>query len=171
MILNFPKNSTKEEVFNQVEKFLENKNFKVITKDQTRPWGGFFVIAEDQSTEFIEAFLKDIPEAKSQSIGKISPKILVVEPGKRLSWQYHHRRSEVWKVIYGKAGVVTSETDTENPMQTKQLNDVIILKKGERHRLIGTDGWGIIAEIWQHTDTENPSNEDDIVRVTDDFGR
>ncbi len=140
-------------------------------QDQTRPWGGFFVIDEDQSSKFIQTFLKDIPEAKSQSIGKVSPKILVVEPGKRLSWQYHHRRSEVWKVIYGEAGVVISDTDTENPVQTKKLNDVIILKKGERHRLIGTEGWGIIAEIWQHTDPENPSNEDDIVRVTDDFGR
>ena len=171
MQLNFSQTSTKEEVFQQVEKFLHSKNFKIITQDQTRPWGGFFVIDEDQSSEFIETFLKDIPEAKSQSIGKVSPKILVVEPGKRLSWQYHHRRSEVWKVIYGEAGVVTSDTDAENDMQTKKLNDVIILKKGERHRLIGTKGWGIIAEIWQHTDTENPSNEDDIVRVTDDFGR
>lgn len=171
MQLNFSQTPTKEEVFQQVETYLKSKNFKVIDQDQTRPWGGFFVIDENQSSEFIETFLKDIPEAKSQSIGKISPKILVVEPGKRLSWQYHHRRSEVWKVIYGEAGVVTSDTDVENPIQTKKLNDVIILKKGERHRLIGTEGWGIIAEIWQHTDPENPSNEDDIVRVTDDFGR
>jgi mannose-6-phosphate isomerase len=29
----------------------------------------------------------------------------------------------------------------------------------------------MISEIWQHTDAENPSNEDDIVRVQDDFGR
>jgi hypothetical protein len=33
------------------------------------------------------------------------------------------------------------------------------------------DGWGIVAEIWRHTDVENPSNEEDIVRVQDDFGR
>lgn len=32
-------------------------------------------------------------------------------------------------------------------------------------------GWGVVAEIWQHTDKDNPSNEDDIVRVQDDFGR
>jgi hypothetical protein len=29
----------------------------------------------------------------------------------------------------------------------------------------------MLAEIWQHTDDANPSNEDDIVRVQDDFGR
>ena len=171
MQLNFPQTSTKKEVFEQVEKFLEQKGFNITTQDQSRPWGGFFVIDEDQSSQFISTFLQDIPEATSQSTGKISPKILVVEPGKRLSWQYHHRRSEVWKVIYGEAGVVTSDTDIENPMQIKRMNEVIILRKGERHRLIGTEGWGIIAEIWQHTDPAKPSNEEDIVRVTDDFGR
>jgi hypothetical protein len=45
------------------------------------------------------------------------------------------------------------------------------LQQGERHRLIGLAGWGIVAEIWQHTDASNPSDEDDIVRVQDDFGR
>jgi hypothetical protein len=29
----------------------------------------------------------------------------------------------------------------------------------------------LVAEIWQHTDPDHPSNEDDIVRVQDDFGR
>lgn len=45
------------------------------------------------------------------------------------------------------------------------------LKQGERHRLVGVDEWGIVAEIWQHTDAAHPSDEDDIVRVQDDFGR
>jgi mannose-6-phosphate isomerase len=51
------------------------------------------------------------------------------------------------------------------------LGTTVSLKKGERHRLVGVEEWGIIAEIWQHTDIKNPSNEDDIVRVQDDFGR
>lgn len=38
-------------------------------------------------------------------------------------------------------------------------------KTGERHRLIGLNNWGVIAEIWRHTDKENPSDEDDIVRL------
>jgi len=29
----------------------------------------------------------------------------------------------------------------------------------------------VLAEIWQHTDAQNPSDENDIVRVQDDFGR
>ncbi|MEO6681611.1 MAG: hypothetical protein ABIN48_02195 [Ginsengibacter sp.] len=171
MQLSLKENSTKKEIFEQVEQYLTENGFKIELQDQTRPWGGFFVIDEEQSNLFIESFLNDIPEAKSKNVGKISPKILVVQPQKRLSWQYHHRRSEVWKVIAGEAGVVTSDTDDENPVRTIELNDVVVLKKGQRHRLIGTDGWGIIAEIWQHTDPANPSNEEDIVRVTDDFGR
>jgi hypothetical protein len=51
------------------------------------------------------------------------------------------------------------------------MNDVVKLVQGQRHRLVGTDEWGIIAEIWKHTDKENPSDEEDIVRVEDDFGR
>ncbi len=36
---------------------------------------------------------------------------------------------------------------------------------------MGLDTFGIVAEIWQHTDPTNPSEEDDIVRLQDDFGR
>jgi len=45
------------------------------------------------------------------------------------------------------------------------------MDKGERHRLIRLDSWGVVAEIWQHTDKEEPSDEDDIIRLQDDFGR
>jgi mannose-6-phosphate isomerase-like protein (cupin superfamily) len=95
----------------------------------------------------------------------------VVEPGKRLSWQYHHRRAEIWKVIKGTVGVVTSDTDEEKEVKKHEVGSLIKLQKGERHRLVGLDDWGVLAEIWQHTDTDNPSDENDIVRVQDDFGR
>ena len=45
------------------------------------------------------------------------------------------------------------------------------IAKGERHRIIGTSEYAIIAEIWIHTDKDNPSDEDDIVRIQDDFNR
>jgi mannose-6-phosphate isomerase len=51
------------------------------------------------------------------------------------------------------------------------MGDIVQLKQGERHRLIGTSQWGIVAEIWQHTNAQHPSDEDDIVRLQDDFGR
>jgi mannose-6-phosphate isomerase len=95
----------------------------------------------------------------------------MVQPEKRLSWQYHHRRAEIWKLVAGTAGVVISETDQQKDVQKLSLGEIIRLNQGQRHRLVGLDGWGMIAEIWQHTDASNPSDENDIVRVQDDFGR
>jgi mannose-6-phosphate isomerase-like protein (cupin superfamily) len=162
---------TKDEVFDKVKRFLETKHFKIVNSDKSRPWGGFYVIDESQSQKFVDYFFYDVPDSDKKSSGKISPKILIVEKEKRLSWQYHHRRAELWKLIGGKAGVITSDSDTENGVQRKQPGDVIKLKQGERHRLIGLNNWGVIAEIWKHTDPSLPSDENDIVRVQDDFGR
>ena len=47
----------------------------------------------------------------------------------------------------------------------------ISLYKGDRHRIIGINKYSVVAEIWIHTDKNNPSDENDIVRVQDDFGR
>ena len=71
----------------------------------------------------------------------------------------------------GPVGVVTSDTDEQGEVKSYEVGERIVLKQGERHRLVGLDGWGVLAEIWQHTDASNPSDEDDIVRVQDDFGR
>jgi hypothetical protein len=95
----------------------------------------------------------------------------MVAPNKRLSWQYHHRRAEIWKLIGGTAGVVTSATDEQGSLKVLKAQEVIQLAQGQRHRLVGVDGWGVIAEIWRHTDARNPSDESDIVRLQDDFGR
>ena len=171
MELNLPSNQDKKSIFEFVKEYLHKHNFNIINSDETRPWGGFFVIDEQQSKKFIDLFFSDVEDSKKQSTGKTSPKILIVEKGKRLSWQYHHRRSELWKVIGGEVGVIKSENDDENDIEIKKINDVITLYQGERHRLIGLETWGIVAEIWQHTDNNNPSDENDIVRVQDDFGR
>jgi len=161
----------KEEVFEIVKTFLEANHFKIISSDKSRPWGGFYVIDESQSQQFIDYFFYDVSDKDKKSSGKISPKILIVEKEKRLSWQYHHRRAELWKVIGGEAGVVVSDSDKENEVMSKNPGDIIKLNQGERHRLIGLNNWGVIAEIWKHTDPARPSDEDDIVRVQDDFGR
>jgi len=171
MELNLSPGLTKNQVFKKVESYLDKNGFRIVNSDQTRPWGGFFVIDEQQSQKFIHFFFADVEDSKKESSGKISPKILIVEKAKRLSWQYHHRRSELWKVIGGEVGVIQSENDEQTSIQTKKLNDVITLKQGERHRLIGLETWGVVAEIWQHTQSENPSDENDIIRVQDDFGR
>lgn len=161
----------KTEVFESIQSFLDNEGFKVVATDHQRPWGGFFVIDESQAPQFIERFFNHLSLEDFSGFEKLSPKILVVAPQKRLSWQYHHRRAEIWKLIGGVAGVVISDSDKETIPLPLSIGQVINLKCGERHRLLGADGYGVVAEIWQHTDKNNPSDEDDIVRVQDDFGR
>lgn len=167
----FPAQVEKSEVFSYVENYLTDLGFSIVNKDQTRPWGGFLVLDEAQAPKFIETFFSHLSLSDFAGFDKLSPKVLLVAPGKRLSWQYHHRRAEIWKVIGGNAAIVVSDTDQETPPRSLSTGDVISLNKGERHRLIGVDEYGVVAEIWQHTDAGNPSDEDDIVRVQDDFGR
>ena len=161
----------KEEVFRKVEDFLNEKGFRVSKIDQTRPWGGFFVLDESQIREFRAMFFEDVSLSEEQLEQKLSPKFLLVAPGARLSWQYHFRRAELWKLINGESGIVRSETDALGTLEKMLLNETVSLKQGERHRLVGLNTWGIVAEIWMHVDPENPSNEEDIVRVEDDYSR
>jgi len=171
MPLNFSVDTPTELVFESIAEYLHRLNLKVDKQDSTRPWGGFFVLDESESEKFINLYFPGKSKEEINISGKLSPKILVVAPNKRLSWQYHHRRAEIWKLIGGTAEVVTSETNEEQHKNILKIGDIIQLKKGERHRLVGLDGWGVVAEIWQHTDPANPSDEDDIVRLQDDFGR
>ncbi len=172
MELNFSAETSKALVFEKVQAYLDSNGLNVDKFDDTRPWGGFFVLDESQAEKFIQLYFPHITKEELTISGKLSPKILIVGPEKRLSWQYHHRRAEIWKLIGGVAGVVTSDTDEEKDTKHLQVGDIVQLKQGERHRLIGLNGgWGIVAEIWQHTDGANPSDEDDIIRVQDDFGR
>lgn len=165
------KSSDKPEVLAEVEDFLEACGLRIAGKDWSRPWGGFFVIDEQQAEAFCRLYFPGVALQTLQISGKLSPKILVVQPGKRLSWQYHHRRAEIWRLIAGTAGVVTSHSDLEDENRQLAIGDSVLLVQGQRHRLVGLEGWGVIAEIWQHTDAGHPSDEDDIVRLQDDFGR
>lgn len=162
---------SKKDFFAEVENGLLNQGFSIENKDEHRPWGGFFVIDENQAQQFADTFFDGISVHELKISGKLSPKILIVAPGKRLSWQYHYRRAEIWQVVKGSVGVISSDTDEEGSLQIHYPGDVIKIEQGIRHRLVGLNDWGIVAEIWQHTDADNPSDENDIVRVEDDFGR
>jgi len=162
---------SKEEIFEEAGKLLTELNFTILKQDDSRPWGGFYVIEETQAEAFAKAFFPEENFEQLKISDKLSPKILMVGPGKRLSWQYHHRRAEIWRCIGGEVAVATSHTDEEQDKHLLKPGDKIKLQQGERHRLIGTQYWGVVAEIWQHTDAAHPSDEDDIVRLQDDFGR
>jgi mannose-6-phosphate isomerase len=162
---------TKTATFKKVSDLLEDLHLKIVTEDKERPWGGFYVIDETQAAQFAKKFFPEEDFEKLKISEKLSPKILMVAPHKRLSWQYHHRRAEIWRCIDGEVAVATSKTDEEENKHILKVGDKIKLQQGKRHRLIGLEGWGVVAEIWQHTDSANPSDEDDIVRLQDDFGR
>jgi len=46
-----------------------------------------------------------------------------------------------------------------------------VFAAGERHRLVCLNKRGVVAELWRHLDLQHPSDEEDIVRLQDDFGR
>ncbi len=171
MIVSIAPEENKEEVVARIEAQLKTNGFTVVKKDTTRPWGAFLVLAEDQAQQFGKLYFPHLSFDEIKKGRKLSPKILLVAPHQRLSWQYHHRRAEIWKLVAGEAGVVSSLTDEEKEHIKLDVGGTIVLSQGQRHRLVGLDNWGVIAEIWQHTDPDHPSDEEDIVRVQDDFGR
>ena len=157
--------------FIKVKKHIESFGYKIMDYDFERPWGGFLVINEAQSQKFANQFFDGIPIDSLKIGGKLIPKILIVNPKARLSWQYHHRRAEIWRVYRGTVGIIRSNDNDQKPILTLNEGDQVRLNQGERHRLIGLQKQAMVAEIWQHTDPNNPSNEEDIVRLQDDFGR
>ena len=156
--------------YKNIEDELTNLGFQITDSNLEKPWGAYFCIDEQQTQKFSNKFFNgmDIDSLKIEN--KLSPKILIVKPNMRLSWQYHNRRAEIWQVYKGKVGVIQSDTDTEKDLKNYMPADQIRLRQGERHRLVGLADYGVVAEIWQHTD-EIPSNENDIFRIQDDFNR
>ena len=159
-----------KEKYIQIQQEIESCGFTIIAKDFERPWGAFLVIKEKEAQNFANRFFDSIDVDTLRVEGKLSPKILIVKPNARLSWQYHHRRAEIWQVYQGEVGIIRSDDDTEGELVLFKEGDQVRLAQGERHRLVGLEDYGIVAEIWQHTDTI-PSDEEDIVRVQDDFSR
>lgn len=163
---------SKKSMFQHIKKKLSDQNIHIVSRDMERPWGGFFVISPESLTDFTNTYFTSL-ETLDPSIRHLpmSPKLLLVAPHAKLSWQYHHRRSEVWSVVLGPTGISHSESDSPPSPEIHHAGSQITLPRGTRHRLIGLDNWGVIAEIWLHTDPAHPSDEEDIVRLEDDYGR
>ena len=49
-----------EAKYKYIESKVKELGFNITSKDFNRPWGGFLVIEESQSKEFIECFFKNI---------------------------------------------------------------------------------------------------------------
>jgi mannose-6-phosphate isomerase-like protein (cupin superfamily) len=171
MKMNQPGSGSSREIFAAVATFLKRLTLDPQSQDLERPGGGFFTFGEERAPDFQGMFFPELFREILSRSGRLSPKILMVEPRKKLSWQYHHRRAEIWKSLHGDVGVFVSATDLPGPCITLHEDKTIEIPQGQRHRLVGLDTWGVIAEIWMHSDPAALSDENDIVRLEDDFGR
>jgi mannose-1-phosphate guanylyltransferase / mannose-6-phosphate isomerase len=90
-------------------------------------------------------------------------KKVVVDPGARLSLQLHHRRAEHWVVVQGEALVTIGEE-----LSTVLPNQSVYVPVKTPHRLEnpGTEPLCLIE-----VQTGDYLEEDDIVRLADDFWR
>jgi mannose-1-phosphate guanylyltransferase/mannose-6-phosphate isomerase len=90
-------------------------------------------------------------------------KRIQVPPGKKLSLQKHHHRAEHWVVVRG-----TAEVTRDDEVLTVRENESVFLPQGCVHRLANPGR--IPVEIIE-VQTGSYLEEDDIVRLQDDFGR
>jgi hypothetical protein len=67
----------------------------VVGEDLIRPWGGFLLISQASVRELIHVYFRDTDLQDAPEQLALSPKLLLVAPGRRLSWQYRPRRIQV----------------------------------------------------------------------------
>jgi mannose-6-phosphate isomerase len=109
---------------------------------ERRPWGTFTVLADDADCKV---------------------KRITVDPGQRLSYQRHQRRSEHWVVVAGQARVTLDDVD-----HLLEAGQSIDIPRGAAHRVTnpGTDELAFVE-----VQLGDYFGEDDIVRLSDDYGR
>lgn len=107
-----------------------------------RPWGEYWVL-EDAETHKVKRIL--------------------VNPGGKLSLQYHHHRAEVWTIVSG-VGTITINDEVKD----YAVGNVAQIPLGARHRMENrTTEPVVFIEVQYGT----YFGEDDIVRVEDDYNR
>lgn len=113
-----------------------------IHKTAYRPWGGYSSVLAGE---------------------RFQVKRLFVKPGKKLSLQKHHHRSEHWVVVRG-----TAEVTVDGVVKMLSENQSIYLPLGCTHRLANPGK--ILLELIE-VQTGSYLGEDDIIRIEDEFGR
>jgi mannose-1-phosphate guanylyltransferase/mannose-6-phosphate isomerase len=107
-----------------------------------RPWGTYTILEEG-------------PRFKIKRIE--------VRPGRSLSIQMHHHRSEHWVVVSGMAKVTNGEKEL-----FVRSNESTYIPAGQRHRL---ENPGLLDLVMIEVQSGEYLGEDDIVRFEDDYGR
>ena len=109
---------------------------------EERPWGRFFVLHDEQNYKL---------------------KRIEVDPGHRLSYQYHEKRSEAWTIVQG-TGLITLDGEEFNV----KAGDTFTIKRLSKHRILNpTNQLLVFIEV----QTGTYFGEDDIVRIEDDYKR
>lgn len=90
-------------------------------------------------------------------------KRIEVRPGGRLSLQLHHYRAEHWVVAQGKALALVGDE-----RRTLSVGESINIPAGVPHRLTNP---GTELLVVTELQVGEILSEDDIVRLSDDFGR
>jgi mannose-6-phosphate isomerase-like protein (cupin superfamily) len=91
-------------------------------------------------------------------------KRLTVQPGQRLSLQWHHHREEHWTVVKGVASVTLDNCHFE-----VAAGGTVDVPVKAVHRLANAQSSGELVVV--EVQVGDYLGEDDIVRVEDDFGR
>ncbi|ABO51638.1 mannose-6-phosphate isomerase, type 2 [Desulforamulus reducens MI-1] len=137
------KKDQSQKVKEVVDKLKKLKDSKVDYHLTTyRPWGSYTILEEG-------LFYK---------IKRIS-----VLPGKKLSYQLHHHRSEHWIVVKGTAKVTVEGKDF-----LVRSGESTFVQTGYKHRL--ENPGKVLLEVIE-VQLGEYLEEDDIVRINDDFGR
>jgi mannose-1-phosphate guanylyltransferase/mannose-6-phosphate isomerase len=137
------KRGSSQEVREIVSKLKEGKRREATEAPiNARPWGMYQILYQGE---------------------RFKIKRIVIEPGARLSLQYHHHRSEHWVVVRGTA---LAQVDSKECFIHE--GESIFVSKSTPHRL--SNPGKLPLEIIEVQNGEYVG-EDDIVRVTDDFDR
>ena len=90
-------------------------------------------------------------------------KVIRVNPGQRLSYQSHKKRSEHWVVVKGKGSVTL-----EGKKTGVNAGDHMFIPKGAKHRI-----QNVGSQVLEFVEIQLGEyfGEDDIVRYEDDYGR
>lgn len=165
----------KQELINQIVKVSQRHGYTVADIDTVKPWGGFVRFEYIDGDRFVNEFFPGVNPAEAR-LGnldaQLSPKFLIVTPGQRLSWQVHERRAERWVFLTNGGYYRSMDPVNIGKLHEVEAGEVVQFAAGECHRLVGGgDGYTLVAEIWQHTDKEAPSDEEDITRLQDDYTR
>lgn len=90
-------------------------------------------------------------------------KKIVVKPNEAPSYQYHHKRSEIWIVVKG-AGVVKID-DVESECS---VGSVIVVPTLAKHQVRNTGNDDL---VFVEVQLGESFEESDIVRINDKYGR